>query len=227
MDESVVAFCAKDGIALIRKVLKGNEKVSAFNAAGDDPLITKKIVSKILIDNIRKCEVEPFGESSIFVVFASKDERKAIKSLISKTTEKFNRHYNQTIPAESLCQEIANILNQMSHHGSEIETQALFVTWSSLYGPEIYAINTDKTSYKYSSYAIGGGQKCLNKHLSCIPSKNMTTVECFTEGMKMLMEESEEDFGYELIRIGVDSQGKCEKCCDELCNEVLLKALQK
>jgi hypothetical protein len=222
MEESAVVFCAKDGISIVLKVLKGPQMMPAFNVVGVDPLMTKKIDSKLTVDNLRKCGVEKLGESSLFVVFAAKDERKFVTNLIKKTAS-----FNHSMPLKQLCEYIANHLKEMSLHGSETRAQVLFTCWNYVQGPELYAINSDKSSYKYFRYAIGGEQDFLNSHLSCIQSQNLTTVECFVEGMKILMQNAEEEFEYKLIRIGVDTQGKCEQCSDGLCNEVLLKALQK
>lgn len=227
MDESAVAFCAKDGVALVLKMLKDKEKVPAFKLTGNDPLMTKKIDSKLTIDKSIKWEINQIGDSLVFVVFATKDERLQVSSMISKAAKSFTQHFNCIIPVKSLCEEIANNMNQMSVRGFNNKAEVIFASWNLFHGAELYAINSDKNSFKYSCYAIGDGSEFIKSRLSCIQTQNLTTVECMVEGLKMLMDESDEDFDFQLIRICAASQGKYEMLCDEMCKEVLMKAMQK
>lgn len=229
MDETVVVISACNGVAIIVKKSKDKDSQAAFTCSGSDSLMRKKIETKWKIPGVRKFEINSIEKSSAVIVFDSAAERKELLKIVSSKIKSCLSPFNQKIPLKKLADEIGNEMNKNCHSkmlGVECHSEVILTGWSHEAGGEIFTIESDGTRFKYQACAIGDDKEAIKSRLGHFVNQNISTTQCFVEGLKILMSLTDDSFDFELMRIGSDSQGIFEKCSGEFCKQILLEALR-
>lgn len=227
MDESAVAITACDGVGIVVKKSKDKDSQAAFKCSGSDPLMRKKIESKLKIPGIRKCEFNIIGSNSAVIVFGSAEERKDLLKIVSLKIKNHLQLFSQQISLQLLSDEVGNEMNKICQ--SKIDgchSEVILTGWSHERGAELFSIESDGTRFKYQACAIGDNKEAIKNKLGPFVNQNISTNQCLIEGLKILMNESDEDFDFKLMRIGSETQGIFEMCDDEICKQVLLAAIR-
>lgn len=220
MDDSVIAICATDGIAIVLKKSNQSDSQKAFTWDGDDPLLTKKIDIKWKVPTgIQKCEIKQISNNSIIIIIGHSENRKMILKMASIRIKNYLQHFNRTIPLGILCDGIANELNKNIGCNSEV----ILVSWDYANGGELYSINSDGNCFKYYANAIGGNKESIRSKLRSLTLSNLTTTQALVEALRILNTECNDEFEFKMMRICSESDGIFEDCSDEMCKVVLAK----
>lgn len=227
MDESAVVICANDGVGILIKRIKESDSQRAFSCAGSDPLMTKKIETKWKIPTgVRKCEANYIGNNAVIIVLGSADDRVGIFKFTASQIKSYSQLFNQQIPLQKLCDVIGNEMNKTNICGAcGCDVEVILASWSYEKGSELFAIDSDGSCYKYQACAIGEDKEAIKMTLSQLPP-NLSTSQCLVKGLKILMNESDDGFEFDLMRICSETQANFEYCDDNFNKQILMKALR-
>ncbi len=227
MSESAIVLSSLDGIGIIVKKIDSTEKIFPFEYE-KDPLMTENLKSKFKIStNIQKCEVKSIGSSCAIIVFGIFDERKKVFEIVTKIIKNNFKFFTPKIDLKILADYIESEINKLTHTSDfEFNGEIALATWNLQSGSEIYFIDSSCQNFRYKSCAVGEAKNPINLKLARLHFESLTVNESLTEGLKILMDESEDQFEFEVTRICSETEGNFQDESKNFCDEILKKVIR-